>query len=125
MNGLVVGKKVIPKGHKYPRTYIGELVIMYQGASIHITPDRIKYNNNKEKTVLKWKQTHAFTDKNISIFMEAKTKIFIRLGDNIVLAVLRHLVTPNHRSKVNFLGMYIVDEQGLSEHTHGLIGMLK
>lgn len=70
-----------------------------------------------------WKKNATF---NVSdhVFVEITSSIHITVTvKNVaVLRILRHMVKPSHPYKVSYLGFYVEDESGLSEHIHGLIG---
>ena len=53
------------------------------------------------------------------------TKHFLRIsliGSDVSIVVMRHLVGDSHPSKVDFLGIYIEEDKGLSESPYGLLG---
>jgi len=101
-------------------------MIIRKGVSLHITPHSLTYQyKKKKKSIFDWKNFVTFTEKNVSVLIEGKTKVFVRLGDDIVFAVLRHLANSSNKNKVDFLGLYVVDQRGLSNYCHGLIGINK
>ncbi len=123
VNGVIAGKSPSggDRGGANPRTYLGEIVVIHGSFSIHVSPHKILVNNVTE---LKWKKSQVRDVKNSDVILEieARKRIDVHLGDNIVFSILRHLVRPNHPFKVDFLGFYIKEASGLSNYTHGLIG---
>ena len=100
-------------------------MIIRKGVSVHITPYKVTYQYKRRQATFDWKNYGHFSERNVSLLIEGKTKVFVKLGDNIVFAVLRHLVNPSHKHKVDFLGLYVIDQRGLSTYCHGLIGTCK
>ena len=56
----------------------------------------------------------------LTFTFESKHFLRISCGQNVTLDVIRH-VTKNP-DKVDFLGIYIEDDQGLSDSPYGLLG---
>ncbi len=118
VNGLIVGKinpKIAPEKHK---TYFGKLAVMLGAERVVVAPSSINVNG----TSYKWRANKTITSHGVTVDMFIKNHMTISVGKHIKFAIIRHLIKPTNPNKVSFLGFYIVEDTGLTEQAHGLLG---
>ena len=118
INAEVQSPAVQQENTKHVPTYIAKLAIIYGSTKVTFRARSVTVGD----TSLKWKPTSNITIHNMRIYFPTKRKAFIEIGEDIKFVVLRHLTSYPTAKKMDFLGFYVEDGDGLSEYCHGLIG---
>ena len=118
VNGYVVGKK--PEEGKHMRTYFGKISIMTidREVSVTVMPSKIKVNDK----ALTWRNSTTYTVSGVSVNVAARKNVTVSFFNDVTFVVARHKVRKHHPVKVDYLGFYISNGNGLSKKVHGLIG---
>ncbi|XP_045167329.2 inter-alpha-trypsin inhibitor heavy chain H3-like [Mercenaria mercenaria] len=129
VDGKVVANKMVAKKAKMThysktgeiKTFFGEISIKRRRFEIIVTPTKITLMSETtdwlNDTTLNFGDTQVVVDK-------AGTMVVVEFDDEVTFLIMRHLKSGSllRAGKVNFLGLYIVEHKGLSDHTHGLLG---
>uniref|UniRef100_A0A3Q3W9S6 VWFA domain-containing protein n=1 Tax=Mola mola TaxID=94237 RepID=A0A3Q3W9S6_MOLML len=108
VNGQLIRSKRMNKGKV--NTYFGTISVYYQpdGISLTISPASISMDDGKNNNTFTW-ATH-------------NSHISITINNNIHMMVLLHRVWKKNPVSVDFLGIYIANDNQYSPLVHGLIG---
>uniref|UniRef100_A0A8C9ZM11 Inter-alpha-trypsin inhibitor heavy chain 2 n=1 Tax=Sander lucioperca TaxID=283035 RepID=A0A8C9ZM11_SANLU len=120
VNGQLIGSKRIHKSKL--KTYFGTISVYYlpDGISVTISTDSIALTDGRSNHSFTWGATAEITQDGISIVKNSHVTIII--NDNIQVMVLLHRVWKKHPVNVDFLGIYIPNDNQYSPLVHGLIG---
>ena len=119
MNALITAKN---GSEMHQRTYLGTIALTFRHTCITVNPETITVDSMHHG----WFKNISLntSEESVGVTISARKSVTIKINDDIVFKVLRHLVKNGHPYKVNFVGFYIEDSSGLSEYTHGLVGRL-
>uniref|UniRef100_A0A7N8Y473 Inter-alpha-trypsin inhibitor heavy chain 2 n=1 Tax=Mastacembelus armatus TaxID=205130 RepID=A0A7N8Y473_9TELE len=119
VNGQLISSKV---STKKLNTYFGTISIYYQpdGVSVTVSTSSIALSDGRSNHSFTWGATAEITQNGVSIVKNSHVKITI--NNNIQVMVLLHRVWKKHPVNVDFLGIYIPNDNQYSPLVHGLIG---
>lgn len=129
VNGQVVGKPPVSSSVPRMRTYFGKIAILSPSINITINPVKIKIQGRAAagghpfSRTVHWNSTRLVSGGGAcAVNVTGSRSLVVRWSGDLVLTVIRHRVRRNHPFKVDYLGLYVTEGDGLSSHTTGLIG---
>ncbi|XP_037617091.1 inter-alpha-trypsin inhibitor heavy chain H2 isoform X2 [Sebastes umbrosus] len=122
VNGQLVGSKNVPKSKL--STYFGTISVYYQpeGISVTVGTDSIVMTDGSRNHSFTWGSTAEITQDGVRISIVKNSRVSIILNNNIRVMVLLHRVWKKNPVNVDFLGVYIPNDNQYSPLVHGLIG---
>ncbi|KAM9846078.1 inter-alpha-trypsin inhibitor heavy chain H2 [Aulostomus maculatus] len=125
--GLVVNGELIrskPKPKAKQSTYFGVISIYYQpdGVGVTISTDAIAVTDGHSNHSFTWGATANIVLDGVKISIMKDAHVTVTINYNIQLTVLLHRVWKKHPVNVDFLGIYIPNDNQYSPLVHGLIG---
>uniref|UniRef100_A0A8C9ZP97 Inter-alpha-trypsin inhibitor heavy chain 2 n=1 Tax=Sander lucioperca TaxID=283035 RepID=A0A8C9ZP97_SANLU len=122
VNGQLIGSKRIHKSKL--KTYFGTISVYYlpDGISVTISTDSIALTDGRSNHSFTWGATAEITQDGVRISIVKNSHVTIIINDNIQVMVLLHRVWKKHPVNVDFLGIYIPNDNQYSPLVHGLIG---
>uniref|UniRef100_A0A8C8FFZ8 Inter-alpha-trypsin inhibitor heavy chain 2 n=1 Tax=Oncorhynchus tshawytscha TaxID=74940 RepID=A0A8C8FFZ8_ONCTS len=113
VNGQLVGSKRVEEKEKV-NTYFGTISVFYQ-------PDGIRYISKVHGFLF---EPHAMIPVcfRVKVSIVKDSKVMVTVDDKITVMVLLHRVWKKHPTHVDFLGLYIPNNNQYSSQAHGLIG---
>ncbi|XP_004570045.1 inter-alpha-trypsin inhibitor heavy chain H2 isoform X1 [Maylandia zebra] len=119
VNGQLIGSKKVNK-----RTYFGTIGIYYQpdGISVIVSTDGITMTDGRNNHSFTWGSTAEIRQDGIRISIVKNSNVIITINNSTQVMVLLHRVWKKHPVNVDFLGIYIPNENQYSPLVHGLIG---
>uniref|UniRef100_A0A8C8D8W6 Inter-alpha-trypsin inhibitor heavy chain 2 n=1 Tax=Oncorhynchus tshawytscha TaxID=74940 RepID=A0A8C8D8W6_ONCTS len=127
VNGQLVGSKrvgVEEKEKEKVNTYFGTVSVFYQpdGISVSVSTDRIDLTHGRNNHSFTWGATADITQDRVKVSIVKDSKVMVTVDDKITVMVLLHRVWKKHPTHVDFLGLYIPNNNQYSSQAHGLIG---
>ncbi|XP_034719359.1 inter-alpha-trypsin inhibitor heavy chain H2 [Etheostoma cragini] len=122
VNGQLIGSKQIQKSKL--KTYFGTISVYYlpDGVSVTIGTDSIALTDGRMNHSFTWGATAEITQDGVRISIVKNSHVSIIINNNIQVMVLLHRVWKKHPVNVDFLGIYIPNDNQYSPLVHGLIG---
>uniref|UniRef100_A0AAQ5ZW32 Inter-alpha-trypsin inhibitor heavy chain 2 n=1 Tax=Amphiprion ocellaris TaxID=80972 RepID=A0AAQ5ZW32_AMPOC len=123
--GVVVNGQLIRSKHKNKiNTYFGTISIYYQpeGVSVTVSTDSIDMSDGRNNHSFTWGATADISQDGVRISTVRNSQVTITINNNIQVMVLLHRVWKKHPVNVDFLGVYIPNNNQYSPLVHGLIG---
>ncbi|XP_069375724.1 inter-alpha-trypsin inhibitor heavy chain H2 [Paralichthys olivaceus] len=122
VNGRLIGSKHLHKSHL--RTYFGTISIYYQpdGLSVTVGTDSISMNDGSNNHTFTWGATAEISQDGVRISIMKDSHVTVTVNNNIQVMVLLHRVWKKNPANVDFLGIYIPNDNQYSPLVHGLIG---
>ncbi|CAN9508439.1 unnamed protein product [Ophioblennius macclurei] len=122
VNGRLVGSKRPHKGKL--STYFGTISVYYQpdGVSVTVHTDRIAVSDGANSYSFTWGATAQVTQDGVSVSIVKNSRVTVVVNGNIRVMVLLHRVWKKHPVNVDFLGVYVPNDNEYSPLVHGLIG---
>ncbi|XP_037551824.1 inter-alpha-trypsin inhibitor heavy chain H2 [Nematolebias whitei] len=122
VNGQLIGSKMAHKGKL--STYFGVISVYYQpeGFSVTVSTDRITTTDGRNNNSFTWGATAEITQDGVRISIVKNDQVTITINDRIQVMVLLHRVWKKHPVNVDFLGIYLPNDNQYSPLVHGLIG---
>uniref|UniRef100_A0A8C8FE61 Inter-alpha-trypsin inhibitor heavy chain 2 n=1 Tax=Oncorhynchus tshawytscha TaxID=74940 RepID=A0A8C8FE61_ONCTS len=123
VNGQLVGSKRVEEKEKV-NTYFGTISVFYQpdGIRVSVTTDRIDLTDGRNNHSFTWGATADITQDRVKVSIVKDSKVMVTVDDKITVMVLLHRVWKKHPTHVDFLGLYIPNNNQYSSQAHGLIG---
>uniref|UniRef100_A0A8C7W1W0 Inter-alpha-trypsin inhibitor heavy chain 2 n=1 Tax=Oncorhynchus mykiss TaxID=8022 RepID=A0A8C7W1W0_ONCMY len=123
VNGQLVGSKRVEEKEKV-NTYFGTISVFYQpdGIRVSVTTDRIDLTDGMNNHSFTWGATADITQDRVKVSIVKDSKVMVTVDDKITVMVLLHRVWKKHPTHVDFLGLYIPNNNQYSSQAHGLIG---
>uniref|UniRef100_A0A7N6AY48 Inter-alpha-trypsin inhibitor heavy chain 2 n=1 Tax=Anabas testudineus TaxID=64144 RepID=A0A7N6AY48_ANATE len=90
--------------------------------SVTITTDMIAMSDGSNNHSFTWAATAEITQDGVRINIVKNSHVIVTVNDNIQVMVLLHRVYKKHPVNVDFLGVYIPNDNQYSPVVHGLIG---
>ncbi|MED6235721.1 hypothetical protein ATANTOWER_032192 [Ataeniobius toweri] len=125
--GVVVNGQLISS--KQPRksklsTYFGIISVYYQpeGVSVMVSTDQITMTDGRNSHSFTWGATAEITQDGVKISIVKNSHVSVTINNSIQVMVLLHRVWKKHPVNVDFLGIYIPNDNQYSPLVHGLIG---
>ncbi|KAM7378495.1 hypothetical protein PAMA_013413 [Pampus argenteus] len=122
VNGQLIGSKQTHKGKL--KTYFGIISVYYQpdGVSVSISTDSIIITDGRNNHSFSWGAAAEFAQDGLNVSIVKNAHVSITINNNIRVMVLLHRVWKKHPINVDFLGIYIPNDNQYSPLVHGLIG---
>uniref|UniRef100_A0A674A9R1 Inter-alpha-trypsin inhibitor heavy chain 2 n=1 Tax=Salmo trutta TaxID=8032 RepID=A0A674A9R1_SALTR len=125
VNGQLVGsKRVGVEDKEKVNTYFGTVSVFYQpdGIRVSVSTDRIDLTDGRNNHSFTWGATADITQDRVKLSIVKDSKVMVTVDDKITVMVLLHRVWKKHPTHVDFLGLYIPNNNQYSSQAHGLIG---
>uniref|UniRef100_A0A8C7F166 Inter-alpha-trypsin inhibitor heavy chain 2 n=1 Tax=Oncorhynchus kisutch TaxID=8019 RepID=A0A8C7F166_ONCKI len=125
VNGQLIGSKRVGVEEKEKvNTYFGTISVFYQpdGISVSVSTDRIDLTHGRNNHSFTWGATADITQDRVKVSIVKDSKVMVTVDDKITVMVLLHRVWKKHPTHVDFLGLYIPNNNQYSSQAHGLIG---
>ncbi|CAK6949948.1 inter-alpha-trypsin inhibitor heavy chain H2 [Scomber scombrus] len=122
VNGQLIGSKQVHKSKL--KTYFGTISLYYQpdGVSVTINTDSIVMTDGRSNHSFTWAATAEITQDGVRISIVKDSHVSVTINNNIQVMVLLHRVWKKHPINVDFLGIYLPNQNQYSPLVHGLIG---
>ncbi|XP_057710792.1 inter-alpha-trypsin inhibitor heavy chain H2 [Corythoichthys intestinalis] len=122
VNGQLIGGKKPQKGRE--KTYFGVISVIYRpdGISVAVGTDKIAFADGKNNHTFTWGATADIVQNRVRISIVKDSQVLITVNGNIQVMVLLHRVWKKHPVNVDFLGLYLPNDNQYSPLVHGLIG---
>uniref|UniRef100_A0A8D3A0G3 Inter-alpha-trypsin inhibitor heavy chain 2 n=1 Tax=Scophthalmus maximus TaxID=52904 RepID=A0A8D3A0G3_SCOMX len=122
VNGQLIRSKQVHKGHV--RTYFGTISVYHQpdGVSVTVGTDGIAVADGRSNHNFTWGATAEISQDGVRISIVKDAHVTVTLNDSVRVMVLLHRVWKKNPANVDFLGLYIPNDNRYSPLVHGLIG---
>ncbi|KAJ8381575.1 hypothetical protein SKAU_G00023530 [Synaphobranchus kaupii] len=122
INGQLTGAKQMVD--KKLSTYFGTISVSYkpEGIRVDATTENIVLYDGKGSHNLSWAVTADATLSRVKVSIEKDSHMTVTVNENISVMVLLHRVWKKNPVGVDFLGVYIPNNNKYSANVHGLIG---
>ncbi|XP_043092276.1 inter-alpha-trypsin inhibitor heavy chain H2 [Puntigrus tetrazona] len=122
INGQLVGSKKM-KNNKL-NTYFGTISIYSKkdGAQVIVGTDRIELREGRNSHSFSWGATAELVLNRMKITIVKEQHVTVTINGRISAMVLLHRVWKKHPVQVDFLGIYMSNDNKYSAQVHGLIG---
>ncbi|KAM3587599.1 uncharacterized protein V6R79_009820 [Siganus canaliculatus] len=122
VNGQLIGSKQVKKNKL--NTYFGTISVYYQpdGVSVTATATSIAVTDGRNSHAFTWGATAEIVQDGVRISIVKNSHVSVTINNNIEVMVLLHRVWKKHPVNVDFLGIYIANDNQYSPLVHGLIG---
>uniref|UniRef100_A0A8C3V1N2 Inter-alpha-trypsin inhibitor heavy chain H3 n=1 Tax=Catharus ustulatus TaxID=91951 RepID=A0A8C3V1N2_CATUS len=124
VNGQLIGDKRENSDAKIQNSYFGKLGIAnkHLDVKLTVTPETITIQNGDEKTVFTWLDSVTLQQEGLTLIINRKKNLVLSMGSGVSFVVVLHQVWKKHPLHQDFLGLYTLKSDKLSEQTHGLLG---
>ncbi|NXG03027.1 ITIH3 inhibitor, partial [Sakesphorus luctuosus] len=124
VNGELIGDKRPNSDAKIQNSYFGKLGIAnkHLDLKLTVTPEKITVQNGNEKTGFTWLDSVTLQQAGLTLIINRKKNLVLSMGSGASFVVVLHQVWKKHPLHQDFLGLYTLEEDKLSEQTHGLLG---
>ncbi|NXP86413.1 ITIH3 inhibitor, partial [Passerina amoena] len=124
VNGELIGDKRANSDAKIQNSYFGKLGIAnkHLNVKLTVTPERITIENGDEKTGFTWLDSVTLQQAGLTLIINRKKNLVLSMGSGASFVVVLHQVWKKHPLHQDFLGLYTLKSDKLSEQTHGLLG---
>ncbi|XP_054072155.1 inter-alpha-trypsin inhibitor heavy chain H3-like [Rissa tridactyla] len=124
INGELIGDKRANSAAKIQNTYFGKLGIANEHLNLKltVTPEKITIQNGNEKTGFTWLDSVTLQQEGLTLIINRKKNLVLKMGRGASFVIVLHQVWKKHPLHQDFLGLYILESDKLSEQTHGLLG---
>ncbi|NWU13700.1 ITIH3 inhibitor, partial [Cephalopterus ornatus] len=124
VNGELIGDKRANSDAKIQNSYFGKLGIAnkHLDLKLTVTPEKITVQNGNEKIAFTWLDSVTLEQPGLTLIINRKKNLVLSMGSGASFVVVLHQVWKKHPLHQDFLGLYTLEEDKLSEQTHGLLG---
>ncbi|NWR03774.1 ITIH3 inhibitor, partial [Paradoxornis webbianus] len=124
VNGELIGDKRANSDAKIQNSYFGKLGIANKQLDVRltVTPEMITIQNGDEKTGFTWLDSVTLQQAGLTLIINRKKNLVLSMGSGASFVVVLHQVWKKHPLHQDFLGLYTLKSDKLSEQTHGLLG---
>ncbi|KAM9276757.1 inter-alpha-trypsin inhibitor heavy chain H3-like [Morus bassanus] len=124
VNGELIGDKRANSDAKIQNTYFGKLGIAnkHLDLKLTVTPEKITIQNGNEKTGFTWLDSVTLQQEGLTLIINRKKNLVLSMGSGVSFVVVLHEVWKKQPLHQDFLGLYTLQSDKLSEQTHGLLG---
>ncbi|NXB77960.1 ITIH3 inhibitor, partial [Donacobius atricapilla] len=124
VNGELIGDKRANSDAKIQNSYFGKLGIANKQLNVKltVTPETITIQNGDEKTGFTWLDSVTLQQAGLTLIINRKKNLVLSMGSGASFVVVLHQVWKKHPLHQDFLGLYTLKSDKLSEQTHGLLG---
>ncbi|XP_040002803.1 inter-alpha-trypsin inhibitor heavy chain H2 [Xiphias gladius] len=122
VNGQLIGSKQVHRNRL--NNYFGTISVYYQpdGVSVTVGTDGIGMTDGRNNHSFTWGATAEITQDGVRISIVKDSHVTVTVNNNIQVMVLLHRVWKKNPVNVDFLGIYIPNNNRYSPLVHGLIG---
>ncbi|KFP93734.1 Inter-alpha-trypsin inhibitor heavy chain H3, partial [Haliaeetus albicilla] len=124
VNGELIGDKRANSDAKIQTTYFGKLGIAnkHLDLKLTVTPEKITIQNGNEKTGFTWLDSVTLQQEGLTLIINRKKNLVLSMDSSASFVIVLHQVWKKHPLHQDFLGLYTLESDKLSEQTHGLLG---
>ncbi|NXI06295.1 ITIH3 inhibitor, partial [Pachycephala philippinensis] len=124
VSGELIGDKRPNSDAKVQNSYFGKLGIANKHLDFRltVTPEKITIENGAEKTAFTWLDSVTLQQAGLTLIINRKKNLVLSMGSGVSFVVVLHQVWKKHPLHQDFLGLYTLKSDKLSEQTHGLLG---
>ncbi|NXF06795.1 ITIH3 inhibitor, partial [Smithornis capensis] len=124
VNGELIGDKKANSDAKIQNSYFGKLGIAnkHLDLKLTVTPEKITIQNGNEKTGFTWLDSVNVQQEGLTLIINRKKNLVLSMSSGASFVVVLHQVWKKHPLHQDFLGLYTLGGDKLSEQTHGLLG---
>uniref|UniRef100_A0A8D0EN65 Inter-alpha-trypsin inhibitor heavy chain H3 n=1 Tax=Strix occidentalis caurina TaxID=311401 RepID=A0A8D0EN65_STROC len=124
VNGELIGDKRVNSDAKIQNTYFGKLGIANKHLDLRltVTPEKITIQNGNEKTGFTWLDSVTLQQEGLTLIINREKSLVLKMGSGASFVIVLHQVWKKHPLHQDFLGLYALESEKLSEQTHGLLG---
>ncbi|NXC05206.1 ITIH3 inhibitor, partial [Orthonyx spaldingii] len=124
VNGELIGDKKPNSDAKIQNSYFGKLGIAnkHLDLKLTVTPETITIQNGDEKTGFTWLDSVTLQQTGLTLIINRKKNLVLSMDSGVSFVVVLHQVWKKHPLHQDFLGLYTLKSDKLSEQTHGLLG---
>ncbi|NWI88638.1 ITIH3 inhibitor, partial [Pitta sordida] len=124
VNGELIGDKKPNSDAKIQNSYFGKLGIAnkHLDLKVTVTPEKITIQNGNEKTGFTWLDSVNLQQAGLTLIINRKKNLVLSMSSGASFVVVLHQVWKKHPLHQDFLGLYTLEGDKLSEQTHGLLG---
>uniref|UniRef100_A0A8C5J700 Inter-alpha-trypsin inhibitor heavy chain H3 n=1 Tax=Junco hyemalis TaxID=40217 RepID=A0A8C5J700_JUNHY len=115
------GSEIVVAG-RFVDSNQNHLSVDVRGEGLTVTPERITIENGDEKTGFTWLDSVTLQQAGLTLIINRKKKLVLSMGSGVSFVVVLHQVWKKHPLHQDFLGLYTLKSDKLSEQTHGLLG---
>ncbi|NXW63983.1 ITIH3 inhibitor, partial [Eurystomus gularis] len=124
VNGELIGDKKPNSDAKIQNTYFGKLGIAnkHLDLKLTVTPEKIIVQKGNERTGFSWLDSATLQQEGLTLIIKRKKWLMLKMGSGASFVIVLHQVWKKHPLHQDFLGLYTLESDKLSEQTHGLLG---
>ncbi|XP_009706012.1 PREDICTED: inter-alpha-trypsin inhibitor heavy chain H3 [Cariama cristata] len=124
VNGELIGDKRENSDAKIQNTYFGKLGIAnkHLDLKLTVTTEKIMIQNGNEKTGFTWLDSVTMQQEGLTLIINRKKNLVLSMGSGASFVIVLHQVWKKHPLHQDFLGLYTLESDKLSDQTHGLLG---
>ncbi|NXW00489.1 ITIH3 inhibitor, partial [Fregetta grallaria] len=124
VNGELIGDKRANSDAKIQNTYFGKLGIAnkHLDLKLTVTSEKITIQNGNEKTGFTWLDSVTLQQEGLTLIINRRKNLVLSMGSGASFVIVLHQVWKKHPLHQDFLGLYTLESDKLSEQTHGLLG---
>ncbi|KAM6300932.1 LOW QUALITY PROTEIN: inter-alpha-trypsin inhibitor heavy chain H3-like [Aegotheles albertisi] len=124
VNGELIGDKRPNSDAKIQNTYFGKLGIAnkHLNLKLTVTPEKVTIQNGNEKTGFTWLDSVTLQQEGFTLIINRNKNLVVSMGSSASFVIVLHQVWKKHPLHQDFLGLYTLESDKLSEQTHGLLG---
>uniref|UniRef100_A0A8C0IF60 Inter-alpha-trypsin inhibitor heavy chain H3 n=1 Tax=Bubo bubo TaxID=30461 RepID=A0A8C0IF60_BUBBB len=124
VNGELIGDKRVNSDAKIQNTYFGKIGIANKHLDLRltVTPEKITIQNGNEKTGFTWLDSVTLQQEGLALIINREKSLVLKMGSGASFVIVLHQVWKKHPLHQDFLGLYALESEKLSEQTHGLLG---
>uniref|UniRef100_A0A8C3VA62 Inter-alpha-trypsin inhibitor heavy chain H3 n=1 Tax=Catharus ustulatus TaxID=91951 RepID=A0A8C3VA62_CATUS len=115
------GSEIVVAG-RFVDSNQNHLSVDVRGEGLTVTPETITIQNGDEKTVFTWLDSVTLQQEGLTLIINRKKNLVLSMGSGVSFVVVLHQVWKKHPLHQDFLGLYTLKSDKLSEQTHGLLG---
>uniref|UniRef100_A0A8C6JAB3 Inter-alpha-trypsin inhibitor heavy chain H3 n=1 Tax=Melopsittacus undulatus TaxID=13146 RepID=A0A8C6JAB3_MELUD len=94
----------------------------YLDLKLTVTPEKITIQNGNKKTGFTWLDSVTLQQEGLTLIINRKRNVVLTMGSGASFVIVLHQVWKKHPLHQDFLGLYTLESDKLSEQTHGLLG---
>uniref|UniRef100_A0A8U8CHL4 Inter-alpha-trypsin inhibitor heavy chain H3 n=1 Tax=Geospiza parvula TaxID=87175 RepID=A0A8U8CHL4_GEOPR len=115
------GSEIVVAG-RFVDSNQNHLSVDVRAEGLTVTPERITIENGDEKTGFTWLDSATLQQAGLTLIINRKKNLVLSMGSGASFVVVLHQVWKKHPLHQDFLGLYTLKSDKLSEQTHGLLG---
>ncbi|XP_077565620.1 inter-alpha-trypsin inhibitor heavy chain H2 isoform X2 [Stigmatopora nigra] len=122
VNGRLISGKEPVNGRD--KTYFGLISVHYRpaGIAVAVGTEGVDLTHGVNKDTFTWAATADIVQDGVRISIVKDSQVTVSIGGQIQVMVLLHRVWKKHPVNVDFLGVYLPNDNQYSPRVHGLIG---